>query len=107
MSTNASGYAIVGGTDDAGAGEVTSGAVDEGNRPRDESILDQQNAIRAESSSVPYVGPVEELMSLKSGVWQRKHSSMARVLTLPCAIPMQAQAFSHRKGAAIPAFGLP
>ncbi|KAG1676553.1 hypothetical protein FOA52_000096 [Chlamydomonas sp. UWO 241] len=35
-------------------------------RPNDEAILSQQNTIRAEAASVPYVGDVEELASLKS-----------------------------------------
>lgn len=48
--------------------EVTSGGQQQqSERPQDQEILDYQNAIRAESSAVPYVGDVVELRELKTG----------------------------------------
>ena len=48
--------------------EVTSGGQQQqSERPQDQEILDYQNAIRAESSAVPYVGDVMELRELKTG----------------------------------------
>ncbi|GAX72818.1 hypothetical protein CEUSTIGMA_g273.t1 [Chlamydomonas eustigma] len=38
----------------------------EGARPADEQILDQQNAIRAETSTIPYVGDKEDMSCLKT-----------------------------------------
>eukprot|EP00955_Chlamydomonas_euryale_P035954 350272-Chlamydomonas_euryale.AAC.10 len=72
MSTNASGHAgACGGGGDADAAREATSLPAAGSpapeRPADESILEQQNAIRAESSSQPYVGDVAELSSLKSG----------------------------------------
>lgn len=58
--SSVSGLAVIEAPADAG-GEVTSSV-----RPDDAEILLQANAIRAEASSVPYVGDLESLSALRT-----------------------------------------
>lgn len=79
--------------------EVTSGGQQQqSERPQDQEILDYQNAIRAESSAVPYVGEVVELRELKTG---GMHASRAWGLCSKQHAPTSSQLL-HRPAGPLP-----
>jgi ubiquitin thioesterase protein OTUB1 len=61
------------------APDAPDAVVTSGERPEDAEILQQQNAIRAEMSSIPYVGDLESLSTLRAEYAQGSQVFLSKI----------------------------